>query len=60
MVFRNKSVNDLEDRLRAVLVDQVREWLQVAASGVVLGVVTQGRPGRDQYEFGMVSAPTVN
>lgn len=55
-MHRSELVDGGEDGIRAVLVDEVDERLQVTSGGVVFGVVLQFAPGREEKEFGVPGA----
>lgn len=49
--FGGESADRGEDGLGAVLVDEVDERLQVAAGGVMSGVVLRFTPGGEEKQF---------
>lgn len=51
--FVVELVDGPEEGAGAVGVDEVDEWLEVAAGRVVAGVVLQFAPGREEDEFGV-------
>lgn len=51
--FIVELVDGSEDGAGAMGVDEVDEWLEVAAGRVLVGVVPQFTPGREEEEFGV-------
>jgi hypothetical protein len=59
VLLADEAVDRGQDGVRAVMIDEVDQGLQVTAGGVALGVVLQLAPGGEQHQLGVRGAASV-